>query len=154
MRTFLIAAASLLACSSAFAQSTANSPSQQNSQMASPQVLQGGSQSASPQAQQDSQSTSQAQGQQATVKIAEQIKSNLEQAGFKNIKLMPSAFIVQANDQNNNPVVMVVNPGSITTVGGTKDHNTIGQSLGASPGNDSDNANGNDSANSTAQPGH
>lgn len=150
MRTFLIAA-SLLACSPAFAQTSANSPSQQNSQMTSPQV-QGGSQSTSPQAQQDSQSTSQAQ--QATVKIAKQIKSNLEQAGFKNIKLVPSAFIVQADDQNNNPVVMVVNPGSITTVEGPKDSNTVGQSPGTSSSNDSDQANGNDNSSGPAQPGH
>ncbi|WP_298255797.1 hypothetical protein [Bradyrhizobium sp.] len=121
--------------------------------MTAPQV-QGGSQSTSPQAQQDSQSTSQAQAQQATVEIAKQIKSNLEQAGFKNIKLVPSAFIVRAVDQNNNPVVMLVNPGSITKVGGSKDQNTIGQGPGASSSNDSDQANGNDTANGSAQPGH
>ncbi len=153
MRTFLIAAASLVACSPAFAQTTANSPSQQNSQMTAPQV-QGGSRSTSPQAQEEPQSTPQVQSQQATVKIAEQIKSNLEQAGFKNIKLVPSAFIVRADDQNNNPVVMVVNPGSITAVSGMKDHTTTGQGPGGSSSDDSDSANGNDNANGSALPGH
>lgn len=43
------------------------------------------------------------------------------------IKLVPSAFIVRADNQNNNPAVILVNPGSITKVRGTKDHNTIGQ---------------------------
>ena len=144
MRTFLIAAASLLACSPAFAQTTANPPSQQNSQMTSPQV-QGDSQFTSPQAQQDSRSSPQAQIQQTTIEMAQQIKSNLERAGFKNITLVPSSFIVRANDQNNSPVVMVVNPGLITAVNGTKDHNTIGQGAGRPSGNDN--------ASGSAQPG-
>lgn len=149
MRTFLIATAGLLACSPVFAQTTTNSTQQPNSQVTVPQI-QGGSQSPSPQAQQDSQSTAQAQSQQATVKIAQQIKSNLEQAGFKNIKLVPSAFIVRAEDQNNNPVVMLVNPGSITKVAGPKHQNTTGQGPGPSSDDDSNQASGNGSANGSA----
>ena len=145
MRSFLIAAASLFVCFSAFAQNAANSPSQQNSQTALPQA-----QTASPQNQTAS---PQDQGQSTTAEIAEQIKSNLEQAGFKNIKLMPSAFIVRAEDQNGNPVVMVVNPDSITAVSEAKDrlpqsndHNTVGQSPGGGASSNSD------SSNAPAQP--
>jgi len=140
MRSFMIAAASLFVCSSAFAQNAANSPSQQNSQTALPQA-----QTASPQNQTAS---PQDQGQSTAAEIAEQIKSNLEQAGFKNIKLVPSAFIVRAEDQNDNPVVMVVNSGSITAVSEAKDrlpqsndHNTVGQGAGGGASSNSDNSN-------------
>ncbi len=130
MRTFLIAAASLLVCFPALAQNVTNSPPQQDAQTAAPQ-----DQGAQPD-----------QGQSATAEIAQQIKSNLEQAGFKNIKLVPSAFIVRAEDQNGNPVVMVVNPDSITAVSETKetppqsnDHSTVGQGTGASSNTENSN---------------
>jgi hypothetical protein len=61
------------------------------------------------------------------------VSSNIEQASFKNIKLLAGALIDRADDQD------IVNPGSIPTM---KDYNTNGWSLGASPGNDSDNTNG------------
>jgi hypothetical protein len=71
-------------------------------------------------------------------KIAQQIRSNLEKAGFKNIQLMPSSFMVRADDQDGNPVMMVINPDSITTVtgsnrnsSGNNQDNTVGQAPGA-----------------------
>ena len=92
---------------------------------------------------QPSPQTSPQQGQapqQGTAKIAQQIRKNLQQAGFKNIKMMPSSFLVRAEDQNNNPVMMVINPDSITTMtasssGGT-DQSTVGQQIGSSPSAD------------------
>jgi glucose/arabinose dehydrogenase len=150
MRKFLIAAASLLVCSPAFAQTSANSPSEQNS-LPSEQ----NSQTASPQ----TESKDQAQPQQTTVNIALQIKNNLEHAGFKNIKLVPSAFIVRADDQNDNPVVMVVNPGSITSVSEKKgasaegnNHGTVGQGESASP--DRNNPSDMNNSNGSASPDH
>lgn len=136
MRPFVIAAASLFVCSPAYTQVALNSPPQQDSEQqdsrTAPPQVQGGSQSTSPQA----------QAQQTTIEIAEKIRSNLEQSGFKNIEMIPTTFIVRADDQNDNPVVMVVNPGSITTVGPAKetqshndhsdDHNTVGQGAGGS----------------------
>ena len=56
--------------------------------------------------------------------IAQQIRTNLEKAGFKNIKLMPSSFLVRATDQDNNPVMMVINPDSITEVTATQTNGT------------------------------
>jgi hypothetical protein len=112
---------------------------------------------AAPQTQAQPEGQAQAQGQAQAVKIALQIKSNLEQAGFKNIKLVPSAFIVRAEDKDNNPVVMVVNPGAIMSVStkgasvegntqGTVTQGTVGQGAAASPdgssSNDMNNSNG------------
>jgi hypothetical protein len=118
MRTFLIAALGLLVCCPAFAQTRVN-----------------------PQSSEDTSAAQSNDAQQATTKIAEQIKRNLEQAGFKNITLVPSAFIVRAEDQNGNPVMMMVNPGSITavsemngTASDSNDHSTVGQGGGQAPG--------------------
>jgi hypothetical protein len=76
------------------------------------------------------------------VRIADKIKSHLEQVGFQNVKLMPGSFIVRAEDQNHNPVMMVINPDSITAIHAMNlgsdagDHATVGQSAGSLSGND------------------
>lgn len=76
------------------------------------------------------------------VRIADKIKSHLEQVGFQNVKLMPGSFIVRAEDQNHNPVMMVINPDSITAIhamnlgSDADDHATVGQSSGALRGSD------------------
>jgi len=121
MRKITIIVASLLMSSAAFAQTTTTTQPQQNT--SNPQQL--------------SQNT-----QQDTAKIAQQIKANLQQAGFKNIRLVPSSFMVRAEDKNNNPVMMVINPDSITEVteseNGTPDRgqNTVGQHSTASSSTD------------------
>jgi hypothetical protein len=48
--------------------------------------------------------------------IQERVRQNLQQAGFTDIKLMPSSFLVRAKDQAGNPVLMVINPDSVTAV--------------------------------------
>jgi hypothetical protein len=56
-----------------------------------------------------------------------QIKSNLQQAGFTDIKLMPDSFLVRAKDKSGNPIAMIINPDSITEVvaeGATRSGNT------------------------------
>ena len=116
MRTLVIVAATLLLSSPALAQSTTSKQGQSNQQVqqnppANPQT------NATPQ---------------LTAKIAQQIRSNLEQAGFKDIKLMPSSFIVRAQDQNNNTVVMVINPESVEAItesnkDNSMDRGTVGQ---------------------------
>jgi len=48
--------------------------------------------------------------------VRAQIKSNLEQAGFTDVKLMPDSFLVRAKDKSGNPIAMIINPDSITEV--------------------------------------
>jgi hypothetical protein len=48
--------------------------------------------------------------------IGTNIQKNLQAAGFTNIQVMPSSFLVRANDQDGNPVMMVVNPDSVTAI--------------------------------------
>jgi hypothetical protein len=125
MRILTVTAAALLLSAPAIAQNPADS-SQQNpsTSMSQPQ-------------QDLSTPAPQTQGQQNAQKpqtpgarIAQQIRHNLEQAGFKNIKLMPSSFIVRAEDQNNNPVMMVINPDSITALTQSGSQATVGQGQG------------------------
>jgi hypothetical protein len=71
--------------------------------------------------------------------IRQQIQSDLSQAGYTDIKIMPESFLVRANDKRGNPVMMVIDPDSITTVTGENPHSsaTTGSAPGTSnlPGN-------------------
>ena len=57
-----------------------------------------------------------AQGQGANQSIRQQVKNNLAQAGFSDIKIMPQSFLVRAKDKSGNPVMMVINPDSVMAV--------------------------------------
>ena len=48
--------------------------------------------------------------------IQQQVQNNLKQAGFTDIQIMPSSFLVRAKDSAGNPVIMVINPDSVTAV--------------------------------------
>jgi hypothetical protein len=48
--------------------------------------------------------------------IQQQVRDNLEEAGFTDIHIMPSSFLVRAKDRAGNPVMMVINPDSVTAV--------------------------------------
>ncbi len=48
--------------------------------------------------------------------LQQQVRENLQQAGFTDIKMMPSSFLVRAKDKQGNPVMMVINPDSVTAV--------------------------------------
>ena len=48
--------------------------------------------------------------------IRAQIQKNLQSAGFTDIHIMPSSFTVRAKDRDGNPVMMVINPNSVTEV--------------------------------------
>jgi hypothetical protein len=48
--------------------------------------------------------------------LRQQLASNLQQAGFTDIKIMPDSFIVQAKDKSGNPVTMFINPDSLTVL--------------------------------------
>ena len=93
MRTaFLIAAAMLMLTPAAFAQSA--NPS------SAPASGSGAAQSPT----------------QNKAPIGPQIRKNLQSAGFTNIQVMPSSFLIRAKDQDGNPVMMVVNPDSVTAI--------------------------------------
>ncbi len=143
MRILAIAAASLMMTLPALAQNSASPQAQQNPATNVPQAQQNPSVSSSnsPEAQN---SQTQTQNSQTVSKISQQIKSNLERAGFRDIEMMPSSFIVRARDQNNNPVMMVISPDSMTAITQTgktnSDDNTIGQGSGAAQLNSGDQA--------------
>jgi hypothetical protein len=96
--------------------------------LAGPTLAQAASESAKMTGQDQTQSQSQAangpaqmngQGQnqgQNNQSIRQQVKNNLEQAGFSDIKIMPQSFLVRAKDRNGNPMMMVLNPDSVTAV--------------------------------------
>jgi hypothetical protein len=80
------------------------------------------------------------QGPQNQQSMQSQVKSNLEKAGFTNIEVMPSSFLVRAKDRDGNPVMMVINPDSVTAVtemGGQRSSAAGGSATtGTAPAND------------------
>ncbi len=46
--------------------------------------------------------------------IAQKLRNDLDKAGFTDIRIMPSSFLVRAKDSAGHPVMMVINPDSIT----------------------------------------
>jgi len=45
-----------------------------------------------------------------------QLQKTLEEAGLRDIQIVPHSFLVRAKDHDGNPVMMVVNPDSIMAV--------------------------------------
>jgi Protein of unknown function (DUF1236) len=50
------------------------------------------------------------------VNVRQQVRQNLAAAGFTDIKVMPESFLVRAKDKSGNPVMMIINPDSVTAV--------------------------------------
>jgi hypothetical protein len=48
--------------------------------------------------------------------VGQRLREDLSKAGFTDIKIMPSSFLVRAKDSQGNPVMMVINPDSVTEV--------------------------------------
>ena len=46
--------------------------------------------------------------------LRQQVRDNLVSAGFSDIQIMPTSFLVRAKDKSGNPVMMVINPDSVT----------------------------------------
>jgi hypothetical protein len=63
--------------------------------------------------------------------LRQQVQDNLKKAGFTDIKVMPTSFLVRAKDQSGNPVMMVINPDSFTEVTALP---STGNSTGTSAG--------------------
>jgi hypothetical protein len=59
----------------------------------------------------------QTQGQAQNRQSAQQrVQSDLQAAGFTDIRIMPESFLVRAKDKSGNPVMMVINPDSVAAV--------------------------------------
>ena len=50
--------------------------------------------------------------------LRDEVKNALQQAGFKDIRIISESFLVRAIDQNGDPVVMVIRPDSLKTMRG------------------------------------
>ena len=48
--------------------------------------------------------------------VRAQIRSDMEKAGFTDVKVMPDSFLVEAKDKSGDPVSMIVNPNAVTEV--------------------------------------
>jgi hypothetical protein len=48
--------------------------------------------------------------------IGQRLRTDLSKAGFTDITIMPSSFMVRAKDSQGNPVMMVINPDSVTSI--------------------------------------
>jgi hypothetical protein len=55
-------------------------------------------------------------GQAQNQSIRQQVQRNLQQAGYTDISIMPESFLVGAKDKDGNPVMMVINPDSVTAI--------------------------------------
>ena len=50
------------------------------------------------------------------MRVAQKVRDDLTRAGFTDIHVMPSSFLVRARDSSGNPVMMVINPDSIAAI--------------------------------------
>ncbi|HEY5302169.1 MAG TPA: hypothetical protein VIJ55_15955 [Acetobacteraceae bacterium] len=51
-----------------------------------------------------------------TAALRSKIHGELSRAGFTDIHVMPQSFLVRAKDSSGNPVMMVINPDSVTAI--------------------------------------
>lgn len=74
---------------------------------------------------------------QSTQTIQESLQSDLGRAGFTDIQLVPSSFLVRAKDPDGNPITMVLTPESFTAVevapGSLEDQDTSNGAPSAGP---------------------
>jgi hypothetical protein len=50
----------------------------------------------------------------AATSMRQQLSDNLTKAGYTNVKVMPEAFIIEANNKAGDPVTMLLSPDSMT----------------------------------------
>jgi hypothetical protein len=48
--------------------------------------------------------------------IVQKVRDDLTKAGYSDIQVMPSSFLVRAKDSSGNPVIMLINPDSVTAI--------------------------------------
>src|SRR4051812_23377355 len=68
---------------------------------------------------------------QSSQPLPQQIKQKLQKQGFSDINVVPGSFIVSAKDTNNDPVMMVIGPHSLTMF---SEISTQGQTTGNATG--------------------
>jgi hypothetical protein len=51
-----------------------------------------------------------------TPHLNQKLRDDLAKAGFTDITIMPASFLIRAKDSQGNPVMMVINPDSVTEV--------------------------------------
>ena len=76
---------------------------------------------------------------QSSQNMQQQVRSNLQSAGFTDIKIMPESFLVRAKDKSGNPVMMVINPDSITAVTEEVNHRNSSSTTGSAAGQGANN---------------
>jgi hypothetical protein len=76
---------------------------------------------------------------QSSQNIQQQVKTNLQSAGFTDIKIMPESFLVRAKDKSGNLVMMVINPDSITAVTEEVNHQNGSTTTGSAAGQGANN---------------
>jgi hypothetical protein len=53
---------------------------------------------------------------QNTMRVGQKLHADLSKAGFTDISVVPSSFIVHAKNSQGNPVMMVISPDSVTAI--------------------------------------
>ncbi|MBV9392888.1 MAG: hypothetical protein JOZ84_00605 [Methylobacteriaceae bacterium] len=76
-------------------------------------------------------SSAQDQNSEANEPLRQQVRDNLTKAGFTDIRIMPTSFMIRAKDQSGNPVMMVINPDSFTEVTAVSPNNNNNDKNGA-----------------------
>ena len=75
----------------------------------------------------------------AAMRIGQALRTDLSKAGYTDITIMPTSFMVRAKDSQGNPVTMVISPDSVTAITQENDANTTASNAkhnaaGATPG--------------------
>ncbi len=72
--------------------------------------------------------------------VGQKLRADLSKAGYSDISVAPSSFIVHAKDSQGNPVMMVISPNSVTAIteqnaapGSASNANHAGAANGANP---------------------
>ena len=73
------------------------------------------------------------------MQVSETLKNDLSKAGFTDIQIMPSSFLVHAKDSQGNPVIMVINPNSVTAL--TEETQPTGSASNATHGSTNNSSN-------------
>jgi hypothetical protein len=84
-------------------------------------------------------------------RIGQQVRDNLAQAGYTDIKIMPESFLVRAKDKSGNLVMMVINPDSITAITDVNPRGGNSTTTGSAPASGNPNSGANNNA---PQPGN
>ena len=72
---------------------------------------------------------------QAAMHIGSALRAELTKAGYSDINIMPTSFMVRAKDSQGNPVMMVISPNSVTAIEQeSADANATHNATGATPG--------------------